>query len=114
MTEAGWMLVVLVCAVLAYRRVGRDSAHEERVKKLEASFSEWPAPAELLERLDDLEAELKELADSGTTMSSVVERANVLTKDVLAVKTLVAEHREQLTQLRTARAMRALGGSVDP
>lgn len=108
--EAGWMLVVLVCAALAYRRVGRDAAHEERVKKLELVLSEWPAAGTVLERLDELEADIEKLNGGDHTMKSVVERANALTKDMLALKQLVAEHREILAGLRTKSALRQASG----
>ena len=107
--EAGWMLVVLVCAGLAYRRVGRDAAHEARVKKLEESFSEWPAPAELLARLDELEESIAEI-QSTTGVKPLVERCNVLTKDMLEMKTLLAEHRETIAALRTRQSLAQLAG----
>lgn len=108
--EAGWMLVVLTCAVLAYRRVGRDTAHDERLKALEIAWSMWPPPDDVLARLADLEKDLDELTKSGNTMKQVVDRANELTKDMLALKGLVAEHREVLTALRTKSSLRQASG----
>lgn len=106
MIEAGWMLVVLICAGLAYRRVGRDTVHEKRLAKLEESLSEWPAPKEVLERLDELEAELEKLNKSDATIPAVVQRANVLTKDLLDLKQLVAEHRDHINNLRSRHSLK--------
>lgn len=102
--QAGWMLVVLACAVLAYRRVGRDAAHERRVQKLEESFSEWPAAQELLARLDEMEESIGEL-ESTTGVKPLVDRCNALTKDMLEMKTLLAEHRETIAALRTRQSL---------
>ncbi len=108
--EAGWMLVVLVVAGLAYRRVGRDQAHEKRLQQLEEKFSAWPHPDEVLERLDELEADLEKLQASGATLPAIIARANDITKDMLALKTVVSEHREMLALLRSKGSLRALAG----
>lgn len=110
MIEFGWMATALILGCLAYRRVGRDERHEKRVQVLEMELSAWPTPDAVLERLDALEDQLASFKANDGTLPAVVARANDLTKDMLELKKLVAEHREILTLLRSKSSLRALGG----
>ena len=110
MIDAGWMLVVLVVAALAYRRVGVDTKYEQRLKKLEEAFSEWPKPEALLEQIDDLGTAVDSITSDGASFPAVVQRANEITKDMLEVKRLVADHDQKIAALRSKGAFTALSG----
>lgn len=113
MIEIGWMVVVLVVATLATitassfsRPIAPVSENAKRLAALEETFSEWPDPEDVLERLEKLEEAVK--SPEGANLPALVQRCNLLTKDLLAVKEVVAMHEEQVKLLRSKNSLRAM------
>ncbi len=98
------MLVVLVVAGLAWHRFGSLSPRSTPDLKM----ASWPDPDELLKAQDDLSKRLSKLEESGGTSAAIIQRANVITKDMLEVKQVVADLREQVTLMRTKNSIRAV------
>ncbi len=100
------MAVVLIGLVLAWHRTGPRGGSK--------------VPLEFAVKLDGLhgmigsiESRLVEIEESPHTLGAIVNRANDLTKDMLAMKTMLAEHREAIGLLRTKNSLRALGGAQE-
>jgi hypothetical protein len=86
---------------------------QKDVAKIQMAMSAWPDPEEVLGPLGEMEEKLKTMEASGATLPAIVGRANDITKDMLALKTLVAEHQQMIALLRSKSSLRALGGSAE-
>ncbi len=104
------MVVALVAVVLAWHRTGKHGGID-RVRGMEAKMAQWPEVEEFLKTLDALDARIKKVEFSENSIVAVGNRLNAFTKDMLEMKTLLAEHREALALLRTKNSLRAVGGS---
>ncbi len=121
--QMGWMVVVCV-VVIALVRFGtamvtdnqvlsRPAGELVQLQRVAEQLAQWPEPEELIGRMDALDERLKELESTGTTIPAVVSRANEITKDMLEVKRLVANHEELLIAIRSKASLgSAFGGRV--
>lgn len=106
MNDIGWMLVALVVAAMAWHRVGQLGGGSSSIRKMQAQLAQWPELEEFLRERDEILGRIAALEAGGNTIGAVVSRANDITKDMVALKTVLSEVRADVAKMHTKASIR--------